>query len=77
MSDRPQPAEGDDALLTTAEVAARLRVTEETVRRLARSGRLPGFVLSAKVGWRFPKQAVDSFIAAALQRQQERRDERG
>jgi excisionase family DNA binding protein len=77
MDDRPEPAGGDDELLTTAEVAARLRVTEETVRRLARSGRLPGFVLSTKVGWRFPKRAVDAFIAEALRRQQERREEGG
>lgn len=55
-----------ERLLTTREVALQLRVTEETVRRLARSGRLRGFALSDKSGWRFPEADVTAFIDAAL-----------
>jgi excisionase family DNA binding protein len=58
----------EDALLTTQEVARRLRVTPETVRRLGRSGRLPGFALSDKSGWRFRRADVDAFIRAAMRR---------
>ena len=58
----------EDDLLTTQEVARLLRVTPETVRRLGRSGRLPGFVLSDKSGWRFRRADVDAFIRAAMRR---------
>ncbi len=60
----------DDALLTTQEVAKRLRVTEETIRRLARSGKLRGFVIADKAGWRFRRADVEAFIQDALGRQQ-------
>jgi excisionase family DNA binding protein len=60
MSDEPL-GEPDD-LLTTQEVARLLRVHPETVRRLGRDGRLPGFALSDKSGWRFRRADVDALI---------------
>ena len=58
-----------DQLLTTPEVARLLRVTPETVRRLGRRGRLRGFVLSDKSGWRFWRSDVEAFIRAAMNRE--------
>jgi excisionase family DNA binding protein len=52
----------NERYLTTLEVARLLRVTPETVRRLGRSGRLRGFILSDKSGWRFRQADVDTFI---------------
>lgn len=45
-----------ESLLTTREVAWRLRVSTSTVRRMAREGRLPAL----RVGrlWRFPLQEL-------------------
>ncbi|HUQ68006.1 MAG TPA: PAS domain-containing protein, partial [Planctomycetaceae bacterium] len=55
---RPMTAE----LLTLAEVATRLRVSHDTVYRLAMSGRLPG----KKVGraWRFSAESIEQLVAA-------------
>lgn len=55
-----------DELLTTPEVAAVLRVTPETVRRMARSSRLKGFVLSDRGGWRFRRADLEEFIRRAF-----------
>ncbi len=38
----------NDAVLTVREVAARLRITEEAVRRARRDGRLVGFKINEK-----------------------------
>ncbi|RYC70096.1 helix-turn-helix domain-containing protein [Spirosoma sordidisoli] len=47
--DRERGAEPDrDAVLTVREVAARLHVTEESVRRARRDGRLTGFKINEK-----------------------------
>jgi excisionase family DNA binding protein len=50
----------DLELLTTGEVAQLLRVSSETVLRLAAAGKLHG----RKVGraWRFPRQAVQDYF---------------
>ena len=69
MEDAPTTPRSGDELLTTPEVARRLRVTPETVRRLGRAGRLRGFVLSDKSGWRFRRADVDAFIRAAMNRE--------
>jgi excisionase family DNA binding protein len=68
MRHTTRPTASGDELLTTPEVARLLRVTPETVRRLGRSGRLRGFVLSDKAGWRFRRADVQAFVAAALNR---------
>ena len=50
-------------LLTVPETARRLRVTEETVRRMLRDGRIRGVRLGGtKSGWRVVAASVDQFI---------------
>ena len=53
----------NDQLLTVAEVAARTRVTEETVRRWLRQGLLRGVCLSRKGGWRVREADLAAFLA--------------
>jgi excisionase family DNA binding protein len=48
--------------LTVEDVAQRLDVTKETVRRLLRRGELPGMQISKRSGWRVRAQDVDAFI---------------
>ncbi len=51
--------------LTTAEVAERLRVTEDTVRRWIRHGDLPVLNLGGfRAGYRIREADLDAFIAA-------------
>lgn len=46
-----------DVYLTVNEVAEALRVSAETVRRMARRGELPAMRLGPRM-WRFPERAV-------------------
>ncbi len=53
----------DDRLLTVTEVAERLRVDPETVRRMLRRGRLRGSIpVSPRAGWRIPTSEVERII---------------
>jgi excisionase family DNA binding protein len=53
----------EDRLLTVQEVAARLRVDPETVRRMLRAGRLHGTIpVSPRAGWRIPESEVQRLI---------------
>jgi excisionase family DNA binding protein len=53
----------DDRLLTVQEVAERLRLKPETVRRWLRSGRLRGISLgSDHAGWRVRESEVQKFL---------------
>ncbi len=53
----------DDPLLTVPEVAARLRLKPETVRRWLRSGRLAGISLgSDHAGWRVRESSLAAFL---------------
>ena len=53
----------DDQLLTVTEVADRLRVDPETVRRMLRNGRLRGSIpVSPRAGWRVPASEVERII---------------
>ena len=49
-------------LLSVEDVAARLDVTEETVRRWLRSGDLRGIRLSRKAGWRIRESELQAFL---------------
>lgn len=49
-------------LLTVTEVADQLDVTEETIRRWLRSGKLEGVLLSRKAGWRVRPEAIDRML---------------
>jgi excisionase family DNA binding protein len=52
----------DDEILTTAEVAARLKVTRQTVQRLINDGKL----VASRVGreWRVKRSELDAFLKA-------------
>jgi excisionase family DNA binding protein len=53
----------DDPLLTVPEVAARLRLNPETVRRWLRQGKLCGVAMgSDRAGWRIPESEVRRFL---------------
>ncbi len=51
-----------DELLTVAQVAERLKVNRETVRRWLRAGQLRGTLLGDRAGWRIPASEVERFI---------------
>lgn len=52
-----------DELLTVAEVAARLKLGEETIRVWLREGRIQGIRLSTRrAGWRIPDSEVERMI---------------
>jgi excisionase family DNA binding protein len=64
-SPRQQPVPtttAEDELLTTAEVAARLKVTRQTVQRLINAGDL----VASRVGreWRVKRSELDAFLKA-------------
>lgn len=48
--------------LTVPEVAEILSVTEETVRRWLRDGRLKGVLLSRRAGWRVRPESVTEMM---------------
>ena len=48
----------DDELLTTREVAAVLKVSPQTVARMAKTERLPGFRLPGGREWRFRRSEI-------------------
>lgn len=65
-SERWRESSVSDELLTVAEVAGYLRISETTVYRLLQQGLLPG----AKVGsnWRVSQHALDTFLAGEARR---------
>ncbi len=54
--------EGQDRLLTVPEVAERLRMSEWTLRRWLREGRLKGVRLPGKLGWRVRESEAEAFL---------------
>ena len=52
----------DDRILTVDEVAERLRLEPETVRRMLRDGRLRGSLLSRRAGWRVQESALRELL---------------
>ena len=56
-----------DGILTLPEVAAYLKIGEQTVYRMAREGDLPAF--KVRGSWRFHKERVDRWIEAETERQ--------
>jgi excisionase family DNA binding protein len=65
----PVPSEGNADFLTTGEFARRLRLSRETVRRLAIADVLPHTVVcrgARKTTRRFPRRFADDFAASGL-----------
>jgi excisionase family DNA binding protein len=64
----PGPGQGPD-FLTAAQLAARLGVSRETIRRLAIAGALPHTVVcrgTRKTTRRYPRRFADDFAASGL-----------
>ena len=69
---RPPPSETEEAadFLTAAQLARRLGVSRETVRRLAIAGALPHTVVchgARKTTRRYPRRFADEFAASGLE----------
>jgi excisionase family DNA binding protein len=52
-----------EKLLTVEDVAEQLQVHPETVRRWLREGRLEGYRISRRGGWRIRPEAVEAMLA--------------
>lgn len=52
----------DERLLTVAEIAERLQVDEQTVRRWIRQGRLAAHNFGGKAGYRIQPSALAAFL---------------
>lgn len=59
---------GGDRLLTVEDVASRLDVTPETVRRLLRRKQLAGMQISRRAGWRVRERDLRTYIASGMNR---------
>jgi excisionase family DNA binding protein len=63
-----------DRLLTVSEVAERLRLNPETIRRMLRDGRLIGFRIGAdSAGWRVTEADLNAFIRARMSKTESKR----
>jgi excisionase family DNA binding protein len=56
-----------DDILDADEVAKLLRLNEQTIKRLANRGELPGFKIGGR--WRFRREAIDEYIRKLEQQQ--------
>jgi len=65
----------DDELLTVAEVAQRLKLSPETVRRWLRSGRLEGVIFSDAAGYRIRASEVARLVAGSPKTAERRGEE--
>ena len=64
-----------DELLTVAQVAARLKVNPETVRRWLRAGQLRGILLGDRAGWRISESELATFLQQGPEGKAAARDE--
>lgn len=51
-------------LLTVSDVAARLKVSQETVREWLRTDQLAGYNLGGQAGWRVPVEEVERLLSS-------------
>ncbi len=57
----------DESMLTVAEAAARLKISQETVRIWLREGRMQGYRPGGdKIGWRIPATEVERAMRGEL-----------
>jgi excisionase family DNA binding protein len=63
-----------DRYMTVPEVAERLRLNPETIRRMLRDGRMRGFRLGAdSAGWRVSERDLAAFIRSRIETMEEQR----
>ncbi len=55
-----------DEFLTVPDVARKLQVSEETIRRWLRDGRLEGVMLGRRAGWRIRPESVEKMLNAMV-----------
>ena len=61
--------EAEERIFTVAEVAARLRTSQATVRSWLRSGKLGGYRLGGdKIGWRITESDLERFVRESRER---------
>ncbi len=53
----------EDEWLTVAEVAQRLKLNQETIRRWLRTRKLRGMLISDSAGWRIRTSELERFLA--------------
>jgi excisionase family DNA binding protein len=56
-----------DQFLTVEDVAKRLQIHPETVRRWLREGRLEGILMGRRGGWRIKPESVEKLLAQMAQ----------
>jgi excisionase family DNA binding protein len=61
-----------DDILDADEVAKLLRLNEQTVKRLANRGELPGFKVGGR--WRFKRQDIEDYIEEQKRRYIDKKD---
>ena len=64
----------DERVLTVNQVAEKLQVNVQTVRRWLRDGELIGTPIGGRTGWRVPESEIQAFLD---RRRMARADERG
>jgi excisionase family DNA binding protein len=60
-------------ILDADEVAKLLKLNEQTVKRLANRGELPGFKIGGR--WRFRREAIEEYIRKLEQQQSDQKKE--
>lgn len=56
----------EDELMRVPEVAARLQVSEETVREWLRRDRLHGYNFGGRTGWRIPASEITRLLVTMV-----------
>ena len=67
----------DDPWLTVEQIAERVQLHPDTVRRFLREGRLRGHRVTRRAGWRVRASEVDRFIESNPDRAVESADDHG
>jgi excisionase family DNA binding protein len=62
------PKMSNEELLTVVDVAARLRVTEETVREWLRRQVIHGYNFGGRTGWRIPATEIPRLLATKVRK---------
>jgi len=63
----------DDELMTVEEIADRLKMHPESVRRWLREGSMLGVRISRAAGWRVERREVDRFLREGPRRKENER----